>query len=178
MNGKVHVAIGAGSLAVLCVKYPGGFEFANTHIVPVIGLVTASFGSYLPDIDQGRTHMGMKHKHISKAVNKVGGGHRGITHTLLFPAIFIGLMYFVSNYLADLYYIQSVVGSLLFGMIYGYCMHIAADMFNGKGVPLFWPIIKRKIHFMDLPSSGFIPWVFAVVVVGGFALITLGGVFG
>lgn len=148
-----------------------GFEFAGAKVIPVIGMVTAAFGSYLPDIDQQRTHMGQKHKVASKVVNKVGGGHRGFTHTLVIPAILAALIWYVGTSLTQPL-LASIVMSLLFGVEFGYVMHIFADLFNGKGCPLFWPLIKGKVHVMDLPSSGFAPYVFAIILLGliGFLL--------
>lgn len=171
MQGKVHVAIGVGCLACVCLKYPTGFEMAGAQIIPEISLITAAFGSYLPDIDQSRTHMGQKHKVTSKVVNKVGGGHRGITHTLLFPALLLALSIFCTSYFADYYALQMITCSLIYGVTFGYIMHIFADLFNGKGCPLFWPIMRGKIHIMDLPSSGTVPWIFAVVLIVCFATV-------
>lgn len=170
MNGKVHVAIGTASLALLCFKYPDGFNFAGTHVVPIIGMFAASAGSYAPDIDLGRSHAGQKHKVAASAVRAAGkvtgaSGHRGITHTLLVPAILIAFMVFANVYFAQWRYLQSALFSLVFGFLYGYVVHIAADLFNGKGCPILWPISKNKIHVMDLPSKGAVPWVFAIFVV-------------
>lgn len=198
MTGKVHVAIGTSSLLAFCIVYPKGFEFAGAHVLPYVGLVTAAFGSYLPDIDMQRTHMGAKHKVTSKVVSKVGGGHRGITHTLLVPAIMAVLMFLVGTYFAKPDFlpalnstlipflrislkhgISSILMSLVFGAEFGYCMHIFADAFNGKGVPLLWPISKSKVSFADFPSEGFGAWAFAVILAGiEFAIVAhLGGLF-
>lgn len=170
MQGKVHVLIGAGSLALFCVRYPQGFEFANTHIIPVVGLATAAFGSYLPDIDQQRTHMGQKHKVVSNVVNKVGGGHRGFTHTLVIPILLAIAMFIVGTQIHTRL-LASILMSLLFGAEFGYVMHIVADLFNGKGCPLLWPIMQGKVHIMDLPSSGIVPYVFAVIFLALFGVI-------
>lgn len=178
MQGKVHVAIGMGSLFILSCKYPTGFDLGPMHILPEIGLLTATVGSYMPDIDSQRTHEGQKHKVASKAIGKVGGGHRGITHTLLVPTIVLVLMLFVNFYLADFYYLNLLSSSILFGFEYGYVMHLIADMFNGKGIPLLWPVSSSKIHIMDLPSSGVVPWLFTVVILLLMALVSFGGIFG
>lgn len=186
MQGKVHVFIGVASLAAFCAAFPKGFEFANTTVLPEIGLVTAAFGSYLPDIDMQRTHMGQKHKVASTVVSKLGGGHRGITHTLLFPALLTLLGWAIGVYLPVyaasvpfLEYVIMFLMSILFGVEFGYVMHIFADLFNGKGCPLLWPISPTKIHILDLPSSGAGAWIFGVILVGiewAFVL-HLGGLF-
>lgn len=178
MQGKVHVAIGTATVACLCVKFPSGLDIAGMHIMPFVALFSASAGSYMPDIDMGTTHAGRQHKIASAVVSKVGGGHRGITHTLLFPVLlFLGLC-FVRGFLVDYKYITTVLASLLFGFEVGWLMHIFADLFNGKGCPLLWPIVRTKISIMDLPSSGVVPWIFTAILVGLMGVATFGGLFG
>lgn len=176
MQGKVHVTIGAGCLAVLCLKHPTGFTLADTvFIIPEIGMITAAIGSKLADIDMHGSSMGRKHQVTSKVINKVGGGHRGITHTLLFPFLLVALTWVSVDYLRDYYWIHTITSSLLFGLTFGYIMHIIADLFNGKGCPILWPISKSKISIADLPSSGWVPWLFAFIFIGLFAVIIFGG---
>lgn len=196
MTGKVHVFIGVSSLAAFCCVFPKGFEFAGATVLPEIGLVSAAFGSYLPDIDLQRTHMGSQHKVISKAVNKVGGGHRGITHTLLLPVIMAVMMWVTGMFAPKLNIpalrtiipllnmplysvLASVLMSIIFGAEFGYLMHIFADCFNGKGCPLLWPISQSKISFMDIPSEGTGAWIFSVLLISiEFATVAyLGGLF-
>ena len=176
MNGKVHVAIGVGTAACLLMKYPTGMDFYGLSVSPAIALLTATAGSYAPDIDLGRSHSGMKHKVASKVITKVGGGHRGITHALLVPTIVLILMMFVSSYLSAAPSLAYLLNSLLFGWEWGYLLHIFADLFNGKGVPLFWPLLQTKVHIMDLPSTGIVPWIFSVVLVGAFGALIFGGI--
>ena len=87
-------------------------------------------------------------------------------------------MWFAANYLAAAPYIAMTVCSLCFGWEWGYLMHLVADMFNGKGIPLFWPLLKSKVHIMDLPSSGFVPWIFAVLFIALFGYLIFGGIIG
>ena len=65
--------------------------------------------------------------------------------------------------------------SLLFGYVTGWIMHIFADLFNGKGCPILMPLSKSKIHIVDLPSTGVVPWIFAVALIALMALLTIGG---
>lgn len=178
MNGKVHVAIGVASLASFCAMYPKGFTFNDTLILPEIGLVSAAFGSYLPDIDNPRTHMGAKHKTVAKVLNKTTG-HRGWTHSLIVPAILAIVIWMIPNYIHSVPMLATVLMSILFGVEYGYLLHIFADLFNGKGCPLFMPISKSHISLMDLPSTGVVPWIFAIVLSGVQAAFVLhsGGLF-
>lgn len=177
MDGKVHVAIGTATVFCLCVRFPDGMDLGSIPIMPAISLVTAAAGSYAPDIDMGTTHAGKKYKTTSKIVSKVGGGHRGITHTLLVPAIVGILMYLVNTIFFPYKNILLLLESLLFGFEVGWLAHIFADLFNGKGCPLLWPIMRGKVHIMDLPSSGIVPWVFTVVYVYIVGYATFGGLF-
>lgn len=163
MQGKVHVAIGTVTAVGLIVAFPKGFEVLNVNMIPLISLATIEAGSYLPDIDMGTTHSGRQHPLVSKAISKLGGGHRGVTHTLVVPIILIILVRAIGLYLGDLHYLASLLGSLIFGFFVGWVSHIFADLFNGKGCPLLWPIMQGKVHIMDLPSDGFVPWVFTGV---------------
>ena len=175
MQGRVHVTIGVGAIACLCLKYPTGFDFCGITILPEIALLTAAAGSYTPDIDSTMTHSGHKHKTASKVINKVGGGHRGITHTLLFPAIIAVAMFYLHFLLNRYSHLDMAVQSLFFGFELGWLLHIFADLFNGKGCPIFWPIVRSKLHILDLPSKGMIPWIFAAVLIALVGFFTLGG---
>lgn len=176
MQGKVHVAIGVATTCLMCVKYPTGFDAFGIHILPEIALLTAAAGSYAPDIDSSMTHSGRRHKVVSKVVSKVGGGHRGITHTLLVPVILAVLVALTGIYVSKYSNIATVLGSIIFGLEVGWVMHIFADLFNGKGCPILWPLMKGKVHIMDLPSSGFIPWAFATILVAIMGFVTFGGI--
>lgn len=174
MTGKIHVVIGTGTLALLSIKTLGStMNFFGTDIYPVVGMITAAAGSYAPDIDMQRTHAGRKHRVTSKVVSKVGGGHRGITHTLLVPACLVTLMYVIGAYTDGA--IASALMSLVFGYAFGYIMHLFADMFNGKGIPLFWPVMRGRVHIADVDSDGWQAWAFCIVflIVAGFIIFKL-----
>ena len=173
MNGKIHVAVGVSTLAALCIKYPTGFDFFDVTILPQAALATAALGSYAPDWDLKPMHYSQGKKGVkkkvaqarTKVVNKVTGGHRGITHTLLFPAILTYLLVIINEYLSGLPSLASLLQSLLFGFWFGWVMHIFADLFNGKGVPLFWPLMQSKVHIMDVDSEGWQPWAWLFIYV-------------
>ena len=175
MNGKVHVAIGTSAVVCLLLKYPTGFEFEGMYMMPELMLLTVAAGSYAPDVDGARTHAGMKHKVTSKVVRTVGGGHRGITHTLLVPALLCALSYFINIYFSMYPIMRMLLLSIINGFNLGWVLHIFADLFNGKGCPIFWPIMKGKVPLADLPSEGKVPWMFAFVCFTLMLLITFGG---
>jgi inner membrane protein len=162
MTGKIHAIAGVGTAIALTAITPEGFNVLGIHVIPILTVITAAAGSYAPDIDMTTTHEGRKHKIASKVVNKVGGGHRGITHTMLVPAILCVLLYFLSMQ-TKLGQMRSVAGSLIFGFLLGYVCHLFADMFNGKGIPLFWPLLQSKVHVADFESNGIQAWLWLVL---------------
>lgn len=164
MQGSVHEMIGVGAVALLALSQPRGADIAGMHIQFGISIFSAALGSLLPDIDMTTTKMGHRHKITSKVVNKVGGGHRGVTHSLLIPALVLLGTLFLNDYLTLFQALMTLLNSLVFGFLAGYLLHIGADMFNGKGCPILWPISSSKIHIMDLPSSGMVPYIFGIVV--------------
>lgn len=74
--------------------------------------------------------------------------HRGPTHSLAIPGIFLWIW-------SDIYRgMDPYLDVLTISFLSGYTLHIMADMLNGKGCPLFWPISKSKINIMDLDYDG------------------------
>lgn len=142
-----------------------GLDFGSYSVIPFISILAAPMGSYMPDIDLHRSKMGSRHKWISKMLT-----HRGITHTLLVPAILLLLQYWLMSIPIVL------LPDLIFGFNVGWVVHIAADMFNKKGVPIFWPLTKGHVHIASVLTSSwqetvFIPfWILANVAVVYFVL--------
>ena len=167
MNKTVHTIAGAVPFVLLTAACPEGFEVLGGRVLPIVAITTSIVASPLPDFDlksmhfsQGKKGLGKKVAQLkTKAVNKVTGGHRGITHTLLFPVLFAVAYFICQDLLSKYYYLCSFVGSLIFGLFSGWSLHLFADMFNGKGCPLLWPIIKKKIPGVDLPSTGVVPYI-------------------
>lgn len=171
MTRSVHVTVGVGTMALLAVKQTSGFEFMGTNIIPVFAMITAFAGSYLPDFDTHYMHYTQGKKGVakvaakakSKVVGKATGGHRGITHTLLFPIIFVALSYWIGLSFQSVPYLCMLLASLVFGFLAGWVLHIFADLFNGKGVPLLWPLTSSKIHIADFPSEGAGQWLWCLL---------------
>ena len=139
MTGKVHCILGVSTAIAVTICYPE-FEMFGTTLYPLAGVVTAAGGSYLPDIDIEQSRLGQKHKWLSKHLK-----HRGITHTLLIPAILI-LLQFLSAPIP-------ILPSLIFGFNIGYVAHIIADLFNKKGVPILWPLVREKVHIASIKTA-------------------------
>lgn len=156
MNGSTHVLLGTATLLALTVKFSGGMSIIGIPIeMPALGLLTVSVGSYMPDIDLATSKMGSKHKFISKVLT-----HRGpLTHSLLVPAILAELMFLSSAI--------PLLSSVIFGFFLGWVCHLLADLCNGKGIPLLWPIYRKRIHIMDIPLTGILNKLYVLVWLGG-----------
>ena len=184
MNKTVHVPAGAIPF-VLASVVDADICVGSLSVIPMVALFGSMIGSVAPDFDTKPMHYSQGKKGIAKAgakvatkvVNKATGGHRGITHTLLFPAIFVALMFFVSTSFEGMPAFCRLVNSFVFGIFSGWMLHIIVDAFNGKGVPILWPLSKNKIHVCDWPSVGFMAYVFLVpyTVVWYFIITRLGG---
>jgi len=176
MTGNTHVIV--GYIAMACVIVTFGFDaviYNNLSINTLIALTTVGIGALLPDIDIGRSKAGYKFKKLiiilkysclplalytAYTQNVVYLGilasilafilfgsnlkHRGFTHTLVIP---IALC-------ASLFYVDLIVRSLIFGLLIGYVSHILlSDIFNKKGVPIFWPLSSKKCHLATFKSG-------------------------
>lgn len=95
--------------------------------------------------------------------------HRGIAHTLLFPAAMTAV-YYVIGYKYGLGVVSTVICSLIFGFNIGYISHILADSLNGKGAPLLWPLSPSRIRFLDITYGG-VAEKAVVMLMHGLALI-------
>ena len=142
MTGKTHAICGTMTAVAVAVCNAKGIQFGDYMLIPWISVIAAPTGSYMPDIDLHRSKMGSKHKIISKMLT-----HRGITHTLLVPVILAVLQWF----LMDKGVI--VLPDLIFGFNIGWVVHIIADMFNKKGVPLLWPLTNAHLHVATILTS-------------------------
>lgn len=140
MTGKVHCICGVSAAAAAAICFIPTLDILGTTVYPILGVVAAFPGSLLPDIDIQQSKAGSKVKWLSKHLK-----HRGITHTLLFPALLAVLFFFVKDI--------PLVPSLIFGFEIGYVAHIVADLFNKKGVPLLWPVIPTKIHVASIKTA-------------------------
>lgn len=156
MNGKTHTATAVIVIAGLSILNFPQIKFDSFTIYPLIGLATAAPGATIVDADMENSTQGKKHPLIAKICT-----HRGITHT----GVAVLVQYIAFRFTAQLEqgFLANCVLSAMFGFILAYFLHEMADILNGKGIPLFWPICRRKIHLMDIPmGSG--EYIFLIVV--------------
>ncbi|MEA4825553.1 metal-dependent hydrolase [Clostridium sp. JNZ J1-5] len=163
MKGKTHVGIGTATFMSMYNKVPGGFNY--------IGLIVVILASLIPDIDHPKSIINkyilpfrnkktkttvylclaiivlytdylymrepaLKVLGISLIFIAVSSHRNGLTHSL------VGLIVFtmLSGYLGKTYSIPN----LPYYFMIGYGMHLVCDMGTKRGIPLFYPFIKKK----------------------------------
>lgn len=155
MTGKTHALCGTITMLAVTATNLSGFQLDEHVYLPAVGLLTVAAGSYMPDIDLHRSRMGQRHKFLSKHLT-----HRGITHTLFIPVILFIFMLVVAA--MDI----PVLPELVLGFNMGWIVHIAADLCNRKGVPLFWPFYKKRVHIATFLTSSWQEYVFIILWLG------------
>lgn len=140
MLAKSHISLGllGGIVAYpLALKLNISQEFYLTLLLPLILL-----GSLLPDIDEPRSFIGRKLPFISRIVS-LSFSHRGFTHFLLFPLIFIAI---------GIVFFHSIISPCLFAIAYGIFLHQIGDMLTISGIPYyFFPLSKKKAILLPKP---------------------------
>lgn len=165
MNGPVHRFTGAFAAVAVAVglgKVGGNIltsELLGHNIYPLIGALTAGTAATLPDYDM-----------------KIANGrlHRGPTHSLVALAL-VGYIYVSFSAALTTGVFSSILLSLMFGVFVGYASHIYADLHNGKGVALFWPL-PFKVHVMQISTGTWqeFAWAGGMVVVA-LSQVIIGG---
>ena len=124
-------------------------ENGLTYLAVITG--SSLVGSLLPDIDEPQSYIGKKVKPISKAI-KFTAGHRGLFHTLLMCFAF-PFIYFLINDIPQIQNFINIISYIIIGLPIGYLSHLLMDMMTVSGVPLFWPIINKKISILPLKTN-------------------------
>lgn len=151
MNFKTHIAFG-----LLCGLFTIGFFNANPYLF--FSIVIA--GTLIPDMDHPNSKIGKKLGIFSKIFNFIFG-HRGITHSLLFPLIITMIIF-------------SLVGlEYAAPFAIGYLSHIVIDALTKKGVNFFYPLAKLRISgFIETGSIG--EWVVFLLIIAGITIKIVG----
>ena len=103
----------------------------NLPIAFYIGLI---IGSFFPDIDEPNSYIGKKFYFLSKIFRKIGLKHRTLTHSIIFPFILFLIIVFIPD--LDTFFVK--------GFIIGIILHIIGDAITISGVPIFYPISKKR----------------------------------
>lgn len=127
MVSGTHVAFGS----TLFLAGSALFEYE----VSIVTWSCVAIGSILPDVDLPTSFFGRTFWWASTRLEK-RYGHRTITHSFLAMLVLATLLYPLLHYDKALYF-WCVVG--------GYWSHLWIDMFNLRGVDLFWPSPIRVV---------------------------------
>ena len=135
MNIKSHLTYGiaAGALVAITVPCPA---------VAKIGVISVSaIASLLPDADLPTTKIGRKLWIISNLLNKLFG-HRGFIHSPFCCSLLSLLI--KENFANEWLWISFAAG---------YGSHIFLDLFNLPGVPLLYPITKKRFRLAKIKTK-------------------------
>ena len=155
MTYKTHIL--GGILAGLVASRMGLAEGIVNESV-IVGVST--FASLIPDIDTKGSKISNIAKLTSKVVTSISGP-RGIFHT---PILYIVIAFLLNNVLP-----QTVV----IGFLAGVLAHIALDMLNSKGVPIFYPLVTKKISIARIRTRGAGENFVRIVLMGLIAVVFL-----
>lgn len=152
MNYETHkvggICSGIIASTVLFSNNFGVTELLSSAII----ISSATVGSLAPDIDHPTSKVGRKFvlKPISKFINKTFG-HRTITHSVIISILMtVLLLSFVESFNGILQYIYWYSA---LGFCIGYFSHLLLDAFTVDGIPVFYPLIKKKYHLSKFKSS-------------------------
>ena len=133
MLAKSHISLGlVGGICAYPLAQKCGIakEFYLTLLLPLILL-----GSLLPDIDEPRSFIGRKFPLISR-IFSISFSHRGFTHFLIFPSIFV---------VVGAIFAHPLITPIFFALAYGIFLHQIGDMLTISGIPhYFFPISRKK----------------------------------
>lgn len=138
MTGKTHQIAGmTAGLGYFLLQAPPTYQPATLAAV----LVGSSLAALLPDIDQPASVIWDKIPFIGHAAGEVTKkatfGHRNLTHSLL-GFVMIGLLlYWLLSTFPDYWGINTNI--ILISMMISYAIHLLADSFTVRGIPLLWP---------------------------------------
>jgi membrane-bound metal-dependent hydrolase YbcI (DUF457 family) len=100
----------------------------------ILYFIFMTIGLLLPDIDMPNSTYGKRIKPISELIyRKVG--HRTLTHSLFSVTV----LYFSCN-------IAFGMNIITTGLMIGSVIHIFCDLFTPSGVPLAYPISKKRYY--------------------------------
>lgn len=139
MIAKTHISFALCVASCGVVSYEIFVERLENKDLIVL-FTSIGFGALLPDIDEPHSTIGRKTPLVSHVFNKIFG-HRGATHTLIFPLVIAFLLYLLMAYLP-------FSPLILYGVVCGCYLHIAGDMLTKSGCPIYMPFSTRNIAFL------------------------------
>ena len=161
MQGKTHMVGGIviGVVGNQLLLQPTLTDMdSTTKFILAGGFIGASIiGSLYPDADHQGSFMG-KRLIISNAIFRALGGvekrmskkapmfaHRGILHTPLFVLLVTLLLSLL---------VPAIAHPIVWGFGIGMLSHILLDMLTTSGVPVLFPLTRKKISLLPFKTGG------------------------
>lgn len=140
--GKTHFYTGllAGAGLACALNYP---------LIPTAVTVAAgAIGGVLPDLDHRKSKVTQKLGVIGFFSSRIFH-HRGLLHT---PVFYIVISFILSLFVGEF----SLVQVLLYGLLAGELSHLLLDALTPKGIPFLWPLYRRHISLLPIPTDSVI----------------------
>ena len=152
MNNKTHKIGGVCSgliASTLLFSNNFGVEGLLSSALIVSG---ATIGSLAPDVDHPESKVGRKFilKPISIFINKVFG-HRTITHSVVM-SIFMTII-LLSSTLLFTGISNFIYSNIIIGFCVGWFSHLLLDLLTVKGIPVFYPFIKKMYNLLRFKTN-------------------------
>ncbi len=123
-----------------------------------VALGVAVLGALAPDVDHPKSTLGQLVRPLSLMVSLVFG-HRGITHSTLAIVACLWVLVEYSNY-----------SHLTLPFLVGYLTHLAGDILTPAGLPLLWPIRRRRNFALPILKTGGFSEQLAVTLLAGWMI--------
>ncbi|RUQ75676.1 metal-dependent hydrolase [Azospirillum doebereinerae] len=156
MMASSHIIVGTATWTWLSARF-------GLPALDPLALGMAVLGSLAPDIDHPKSALGSRLKPISVPISIVFG-HRGITHSLLA----VGACAWV---LLE----SGVYTRFTAPFLVGYIMHLAGDLLSPAGLPLLYPLKRRRTFALPIIKTGGFSEQLVVVLLCGWLISGLFG---
>ncbi|WP_109107836.1 metal-dependent hydrolase [Azospirillum sp. TSO35-2] len=145
-----HIIVGGATWFYVSTRFGVAFD--------VVAFGAAIVGSLAPDIDHPKSTLGQLLRPLSSWISRVFG-HRGVTHSALAIA---GCLWVLHEYTA--------YSRLLIPFIVGYLTHLGGDLLTPAGLPLLWPIKRRRNFALPILKTGGFSEQLAVTLLAGWMI--------
>jgi membrane-bound metal-dependent hydrolase YbcI (DUF457 family) len=130
-----------GPLAVPVLRLPSGEAPADPVLAVALSVALVALAALAPDLDHAGSMLGRvagpASRVAARAVERLLG-HPGPLHSLLAVAVAGGLGELLGAHLG--------VAGLGLLVSYGWASHVLADGLTDRGVPLLWPLWRRRVR--------------------------------
>jgi inner membrane protein len=146
MTVKSHVLL---SFMPLVVAVKQRILLLDDTEIAISAFIGTFIGAVLPDIDEPNSYIGRRLKFISKLLKCFNIKHRTFTHSVLFP--FIILLF-------------GIFHPVFYFIAFGAFMHIIEDFLTDGGVPLFYPLSKKKFSLRLLKTGSILEFIVVCLI--------------